>query len=58
MPAIAAILFMKRMSDVTEVEGWKYIDEDDAAAKAPDALSLRVVPANTFVYEVSGPQNM
>ena len=52
---LAAILFMKRMSDVTEVEGWKYIDEDDDAAQDPDALSLRVVPANTFVYEVSGP---
>ena len=52
---LAAILFMKRMSDVTEVEGWKYIDEEDEASKDPDALSLRVVPANTFVYEVSGP---
>ncbi len=52
---LAAILFMKRMSDVTEVEGWKYVDEDDDAAKDPDALSLRVVPADTFVYEVSGP---
>ncbi len=52
---MAAILFMKRMSDVTEVEGWKYVDEDDDASKDPDALSLRVVPKNTFVYEVSGP---
>ncbi len=52
---LAAILFMKRMSDVTEVEGWKYVDEDDDAAQDPDALSLRVVPANTYVYEVSGP---
>lgn len=48
---LAAILFMKRMSDVTEVEGWKYVDEDDDA----DSLSLRVVPHNTMVYEVSGP---
>ena len=48
---LAAILFMKRMSDVTEVEGWKYVDEDDDA----DSLSLRVVPENTMVYEVSGP---
>lgn len=52
---LAAILFMKRMSDVTEVEGWKYIDEDDDAAQDPDALSLREVPTRTFVYEVSGP---
>lgn len=48
---MAAILFMKRMSDVTEVEGWKYVDDEDDA----DSLSLREVPRNTVVYEVSGP---
>jgi len=48
---LAAILFMKRMSDVTEVEGWKYIDEEDD----PDNLSLRNVPEHTLVYEISGP---
>lgn len=47
----AAILFMKRMSDVTQVEGWKYIhDESD-----PDAIELRAVPEHTLVYEISGP---
>ncbi len=48
---LAAILFMKRMSEVTEVEGWKYVDEEDD----PDSLSLRQVPAHTHVYEISGP---
>ncbi len=48
---LAAILFMKRMSDVTEVEGWKYVDEDDDA----DSLALRVVPDYITVYEISGP---
>lgn len=48
---LAAILFMKRMSEVTEVEGWKYVDEEDD----PDALSLREVPSHTLVYEISGP---
>lgn len=48
---LAAILFMKRMSDVTEVEGWKYVDDEDD----PDSLSLRSVPKNTMVYEISGP---
>lgn len=48
---VAAILFMKRMSDVTQVEGWKYIhDEDD-----PDSIELRTVPEHTLVYEISGP---
>lgn len=48
---MAALLFMKRMSEVTEVEGWKYIDEEDD----PDSLSLRTVPEDTRVYEISGP---
>lgn len=47
---MAAILFMKRMSDVTEVEGWKYVDDEDDE----DSVSLRVVPKNTLVYEISG----
>lgn len=48
---LTAILFMKRMSDVTEVEGWKYIDDEND----PDSISLRQVPKNTVVYEISGP---
>lgn len=48
---LAALLFMKRMSDVTEVEGWTYVDPEDD----PDNIGLKVVPANTFVYEISGP---
>lgn len=48
---LAALLFMKRMSEVTEVEGWKYIDDDDD----PDSISLKKVPDNTLVYEISGP---
>ena len=47
----AAFLFMKRMSDVTDVEGWKYVDDEEDA----DSLSLRVVPRNTLVYEINGP---
>ncbi len=47
----AAILFMKRMSDVTQVEGWKYIDH----SKDPDAIELREVPKGTLVYEFIGP---
>lgn len=46
---LAAILFMKRMSDVTQVEGWKYPDEEE------DESTLMKVPANTLVYEISGP---
>lgn len=42
---------MKRMSDVTNVESWKYIEDEDD----PDAIDLKVVPDNTLVYEISGP---
>lgn len=48
---MAAILFMKRMSDVTQVEGWKDIDEEND----PDSIMLRTIPDHTMVYEFSGP---
>lgn len=48
---LTALLFMKRMSDVTEVESWVYPDEDED----PDSISLRQVPKHTQVYEISGP---
>lgn len=47
----AAFLFMKRMSDVTNVEGWKYLDDEDDL----DSVSLKAVPKNTMVYEINGP---
>lgn len=50
---LAALLFMKRMSEVTEVEGWKYVDEEDD--NDPDSIALREVPEGTRVYEISGP---
>lgn len=48
---LACILFMKRMGDVTEVEGWKYVEEEED----PERLSLRQVPPHTKVYEINGP---
>jgi SulP family sulfate permease len=47
---LAAMLFMKRMSDKTEVKGWKYAEEQDA-----DSLDLKTVHKNVRVYEISGP---
>lgn len=49
--ALAVVLFMKRMSDETEVASWIYADEDDDV----DSLALRTVPHGTFVYEITGP---
>jgi len=49
---VAAFLFMKRMSEVSHVESWKLIgDEDDD----PDSTSLKEVPDDTLVYEFNGP---
>lgn len=48
---LAAILFMKRMSDETQVEGWKEMDDDTD----PESMSLRALPDHVVVYEISGP---
>jgi SulP family sulfate permease len=48
---VTSVLFMKRMSDVTQVEGWKEVDDEND----PDSLSLRKIPDHTVVYEFSGP---
>lgn len=48
---LAAMLFMKRMSDESAVTGWKYAD----AVNDTDSLDLKVVPKNVRVYEISGP---
>lgn len=54
---LSCVLFMKRMSDCTNVSGWKYLtpDEFDDEESDPDALNLKVVPKGTLVYEFSGP---
>ena len=47
---LTCILFMKRMSDVTEVSGWKYVEPEDG----PEGTMMNV-PKNTVVYEITGP---
>ena len=48
---LAAMLFMKRMSDEASVTGWKYIDSENDN----DSIDIRVVPKGVRVYEISGP---
>lgn len=48
---LAAILFMKRMSDETKVESWKYVKEEAQG----EELGLRFVPKFISVYELCGP---
>ncbi len=49
---MAAILFMKRMSDTAEIKGWKYIEDEEEDA---ESIHLRKVPRDTLVYEINGP---
>lgn len=54
---MAAILFMKRMSEVAGVQSWSYLDEDlsEDDLSDPDHIRKKRVPKNTLVYEINGP---
>lgn len=49
---LSALLFIKRMAEVTGVEGWTYLDDE---TQQEEALELKEVPKNTLVYEMNGP---
>ena len=53
---LACCLFMKRMSDVTDIYPWKdpndILELDDAELKS---LHLKPIPKDTIVFEISGP---
>lgn len=52
---MAAILFMKRMSDVTTMQGWNYLDDGEDIEDDVDNLSYKNVPLGVAVYEIIGP---
>lgn len=52
---MAALLFLKRMSDVTEIKSWEYLGDTVDEENDPDKISLRKVPKHTLVYEINGP---
>ena len=55
---LASVLFMRRMADVTDVYGWKYIEEEDENYdEDTDAgnIPLRYVPKDVLVFEITGP---
>lgn len=49
---MAALLFMKRMADVTEAHMWVDADDEDSD---PDNITLKHIPDRTKVYEINGP---
>jgi SulP family sulfate permease len=48
---LATVMFMKRMSDVTDAYGWKEIDENTDDQN----IRLKVIPEGAMVYEITGP---
>jgi SulP family sulfate permease len=61
---LAALLFMKRMADVTEMKEWQYIDDYNRVHQENDNydentdlenINLKSVPRHTLVFEVTGP---
>lgn len=47
---ITVVLFMKMVSEETEVKGWKYYCDEDS-----EATHLRELPKSVRVYEINGP---
>lgn len=50
---LAALLFMRRMSDVAHVHAWK--DAHDPALDNQADITLKEIPKHTLVYEIDGP---
>lgn len=50
---LACLLFIKRMSDETDVKGWKYVEQK--AVDEAERAHLRQLPASIRVYEITGP---
>ena len=48
---LATVMFMKRMSDVTDAYSWREIDKNTDEAH----IRLKKVPENTEVFEITGP---
>jgi len=48
---LAAMLFMKRMSDEAGVSGWRYTEDENDA----DSIELRKIPEHIRIYEIDGP---
>ncbi|MBR3606326.1 MAG: STAS domain-containing protein [Lachnospiraceae bacterium] len=52
---LACLLFMKRMSDETELRGWKYTEQLTQEEQAAEAEQLRSLSPAIRVYELTGP---
>lgn len=50
---VSALLFMKRMAEVSGVTSWKYIEQPDVTEG--EAEMLRSIPKHIRVFEINGP---
>lgn len=50
---LAALLFMKRMSETSDVKGWKYIEQPDVTPG--EAEKMLSISKSIRVFEISGP---
>lgn len=48
---LATVMFMKRMSDVTDAYGWKEFDE----STDENSINLKHIPDGAMVFEITGP---
>ena len=53
--ALACLLFIKHMSDKTELKDWKYLEYLSPEEREKDAGVLMDVPHEVRVYEITGP---
>ncbi|MBR3645601.1 MAG: STAS domain-containing protein [Lachnospiraceae bacterium] len=52
---LAALLFLNRMANVTEIRKWIDADEKYADNTDVDSIHLQKIPEKTVVYEITGP---
>ena len=52
--ALACLLFMKRMADVSDIYGWKYAEDYEESTDG-ERIDLKPVPRQAMVFEVNGP---
>ncbi len=52
---LSAILFLRRMTNVTTIRQWTDLSEDTASNAEGAAKDYKVIPKHTLVYEIEGP---
>lgn len=50
---LGALLFMKRMTETSNIKAWKYADDENVAPE--EAQRFRDIPHSIRVFEISGP---